>query len=307
MTTLENINNSLFLYRKSETDHIREYHAYCVSLIRDFLLNYEGSINFILGRYEFDFQNELKTIKADIQFEHTIVKQGGRGSDGFPKGKVLDSDGNEYLVRISDYNYLSTRDIVIEYSFTNIENIKSSGIFDEYATKLRQVTPILYDHKIEKGERTINCITSFSNIYEERRYSLIKEIERRGIDSKNVNDVFSGTGLKDLYSETRILINIRQTNHHHTLEELRVLPALLNGVIVVCEDVPLRESVPYQDFVIWSDYSNILDKVQEVQDNYDFYWDSIFGNGRFDSAVEKMKQENIKSINEIVDNEDRKN
>ncbi len=50
-----------------------------------------------------------------------------------------------------------------------------------------------------------------------------------------------------LYGSKAILINVHQTSHHHTLEELRLLPALLRSMAIVSEETPLFKHVPYSD------------------------------------------------------------
>jgi hypothetical protein len=45
---------------------------------------------------------------------------------------------------------------------------------------------------------------------------------------------------------------MHQKEQYNTLEEFRVLPALLRGAVIVAEDVPLREVVPYHRYAISS-------------------------------------------------------
>ena len=72
------------------------------------------------------------------------------------------------------------------------------------------------------------------------------------------------------------MINIHQTDSHHTFEELRVLPALQCGVIVISESSPLIELIPYSDYVIWCPYDQIIDKANEVLNNYESFRSEIF-------------------------------
>jgi hypothetical protein len=67
------------------------------------------------------------------------------------------------------------------------------------------------------------------------------------------------------------LVNIHQTDTHHTLEELRVLPALLTGIIVISEEVPYKESIPYSKHIIWSKYDDIPKKISSVLSKYKYY------------------------------------
>ena len=64
--------------------------------------------------------------------------------------------------------------------------------------------------------------------------------------------------MRALLDSTQILINVHTTAHHHTLEEYRVLPALLRGCVVVSEDVPLAREVPYADSIVFAPYERLL-------------------------------------------------
>ena len=99
--------------------------------------------------------------------------------------------------------------------------------------------------------------------------------------------------------KNKILINVHQTDHHHTFEELRVLPALLNGVIIISEDVPLKDKIPYNEFIIWSDYDKIVDKVKEVYENYEFYYNKIFVNSNLSEILMSMTENNHKIFEKL--------
>ena len=181
-----------------------------------------------------------------------------------------------------------SNDIIIDYSIPNIINISESKLFDEYVKKTIYISPNLYDKKWEKKERRINCLTTFINTHEPRRNYLLNEIKKTSIDHINVNNCFEKENLEELYLNTKIILNIHQTEHHHTFEELRVLPALLCGIITICEDSPLKDNIPYNQYIIWVKYEDILDKTIEVLENYDVYYNTIFGG-----------HDNISILNEI--------
>jgi hypothetical protein len=91
-----------------------------------------------------------------------------------------------------------------------------------------------------------------------------------------INNCFETNKLEYILKNTKILINIHQTPHHDTLEELRVLPALECGVIIISEKSALNECIPYNDLIIWANYDYIIEKVNAVINNYYFYHDKIF-------------------------------
>ena len=83
--------------------------------------------------------------------------------------------------------------------------------------------------------------------------------------------------MKEVYDASAILLNIHQTPHHHTLEEMRILPALMRGVVVISEIVPLAETVPYSSFIVWSSINDLPATITDVLTNYETYFDRFFG------------------------------
>jgi hypothetical protein len=119
-------------------------------------------------------------------------------------------------------------------------------------------------------------ITTFINTNEPRRKELLDNIKSNNLPHHNINTCFDKNQLQAIYNSTKIMINIHQTDHHHTFEELRVLPALLCGVIVVCEESPLIEHIPYKDYVIWCKYNEVVDLTKHIMDNYTRYYELLF-------------------------------
>ena len=96
------------------------------------------------------------------------------------------------------------------------------------------------------------------------------------------------------------MVNVHQTDHHHTFEELRVLPALLNGVIVISEDVPLKEKIPYSEYIIWVEYDKLSETTLDVYNNYLEYYDKIFKQGNLKEILTNMEINNYKVFNKII-------
>ena len=113
---------------------------------------------------------------------------------------------------------------------------------------------------------------------------------------RNVTGVYEERGLRRLYGGAEVVVNVRQTDHHDTLEELRVLPALLCGAIVVSEDVPLRSLVPYERFVIWADYERIPAAVRGALADNARLRRRILEDPTFHETVLAMERANQRSI-----------
>jgi hypothetical protein len=293
--SVKNINIAYNTLHNDPTLYIFDYQQYCVDLIKEKALLSERAVNIIFGEYSIDFKNNNPVIRIDAQYEHTLVREGGRSVDSITHGNVRQKDNNPYLVRIQNFNYLNTLDFIFEYSLPNIFNIQSAGIFANYLAKTIYISPSWFEINFSNSYRT-EIITLHTN--NPRREQITNRINDR-INIKNITNCVRRTDLQQLFSRTKILVNIHQTEHHHTFEELRVLPALLNGVIIISEDVPLKETIPYSDYIIWTDYNDIPSVVADVASNYQTYYQKLFIESPLTSILKDMKKSNFKNLDII--------
>jgi hypothetical protein len=219
-----------------------------------------------------------RIIRADLQKEHTLVKPGGRGSEGAPTGRIPlpGAGGGHYLVRVVDQAALLKQDVVFEYSLPNWLNLRAAGFCQPLLEKLQHVYPLVYPPLREYTHvgRDLSVITLFADLSQPRRAKLAEKLTACEVGYRNIQGVYRG--VEAIYRRTRILVNIRQTDHHDTLEELRVLPALSCGVIVINEIAPLVEKLPYARFMLWAKLEDIPALVQAVHADYERYFSRIF-------------------------------
>ncbi|HEU4665011.1 MAG TPA: hypothetical protein VFS55_13365 [Dokdonella sp.] len=257
--------------------HVREYYRYCVRLFVEGFLRADAAVNAVFGPQPAQFGDELPTLRIDVQCEHTLVLPGGRDSEGAPRGTTPLADGSDrYLVRLAGEAYLRTLDTVVEYSRPNVVNVRASGVHDDIAQRTALIAPLLYPPRFDAAGRDIEAITLMFDAQQPRRRHFLDEVRRAGLPLRNVRGVFDANALRALYDRTRVLVNVHQTPHHHTFEELRVLPALLRGVVVISEDVPLREEIPYHRAIVWSRYESLVDTLGHVLANLDQYRGELF-------------------------------
>ena len=291
MRTTFKFNDSIVVIRPKIEKYVNDYNDYILVLVRDIIFKNNLSINVILDGDKHNFYNNNKTIKLSINYEHTLVKEGGRSvGKNIPVGNIKTDEKNNYLVRIDRYPRFNSSNIIIDYSNPNIFNVKESGFYSDFSNKHIYIAPTLYENLyINRENRNIESLTTFINTNEPRRKELLEKISESSLNHRNINNCFEKNKIKQLYQNTKVLINIHQTPHHHTFEELRCLPALQNGVIVISEKSPLNKLIPYNDLIIWSDYNNIIDKTKEVLENYEEFYNKIF------------KEENIKILEKMND------
>ena len=284
------IHNS-YIYGRYDYGIVASYCEYIIKLLQEFLSkNPQININIIFIDSPHQITNTNKTVIINLNVEHTLVKQGGCSNERAEIGNVKDDNDNNYLVKIDRYDEIINSDIIIDYSIPNIHNVSSCNLFRTISDKHIYIASSIYNTYICKENRNISCLTTFFN-NSGRRLNLLENINRRKIEHTNINNCFETEKLKFLYKNTKIVINIHQSDHHHSFEELRVLPAIQCGCIVVCEKSPLNYLIPYNDYIIWSDYENILDKVEDIIKNYDHYYDFIF------KTKKKIHLDELNSIN----------
>jgi tetrahydromethanopterin S-methyltransferase subunit A len=272
--------NGSYLYYKDDYGIVDSYCQYMVELLKKMINdnNINAHIYFCCEKDDIIARNN--NIVINVNFEHTLVKPGGRSTSPLClMGKVMINNQQNYLVRIDEYDKLMNSDIIIDYSNTNIYNVKTCEFFHEFSKKHIYIAPLVFTSFYDNiYNRDISLLTTFINTNEPRRRLLIDKIKDYDISNvhKNINDCFKKDQLYELYKRTKILINIHQTDHHDTLEEVRILPALQCGVIVISEKSPLTHLVPYSEYILWEEYDNIIVTAINVMNNYEFYYDLIF-------------------------------
>jgi len=296
MFAVLDINRSKICYHTHPCVWTSEYYKYCLHLLILSLQLIDQPINIILGTIDYNFRNTNRTLRLDIQSEHTLVKRGGRDVGEIVWGDVdlLDEEG-KYLIRIPNYEYFSKLDATIEYSLPNMVNMSTNDKYSGYLETATYVAPVIYFSPDFQNRQGTATITMFSNNPCERRL----EFSTRARDIVNIQGVFSKEDLRQVYHTSRVMVNVHQTDHHHTFEELRVLPALCNGVVIVSEDVPLKDKIPYADSIVWCSYEDLVETVEDVQHNYKLYFEKIF-TSNLEEHIRQLHKDNIEGLTDLI-------
>jgi hypothetical protein len=257
----ERVNNSSLTYPNYREDRtVRDYYFFILDVFRNFIKRYNVEMNITLSKVCEGARS------FSIQLEHTLVKKSAASS--------CPSSFDSYVVRIDHYEKHNEHDFILEYSMPNIEHIKMCKEFNEFVKKIIYLPPLFFNKELIFSQpKKRDVMTSFFNVFQDRRKKIIEDL--RNFDHENVTGL-QGEDLEKVLKETKVLINIHQSDFHHTVEELRILPALRCGAIVIAEDSPLRECIPYQKFIIWTTYDNIVNETQRVLSNYEEIHSSIF-------------------------------
>lgn len=295
MIVKEQINNSNLLYDKNQNSYPEDYFFYCLDLIKEKIKNTDKAANILVGKIGDPISNNKKNIKIDLQVEHTLVLKNatiGRVSD-CSQGNIKTNSGDYYNVNIHENQYKHV-DIIIEYSQPNITNICSCSRYNNLSKKIIYIAPTIYDYNAANINKSQTIV--FHNWTPRRNFILNNA---KNFDYK-VCYAYTKENILHLYDNSKIIVNIHQTDFHHTFEEFRALAALLRGVIVVSEKVPLVEKIPYNQFIVWAEYENLIETTKHIQENYDYYFNKIFGNNSLKLLIERLKSDNVNNLEYLV-------
>ena len=290
---------------RSPPSFVSEYYDYCVNGILGAIDgNRDARLAVFLTTQSFQFGGKTKTVM--INTEHTLVRKDGRDSAGSILGAVPvvgTSQKETYLVRIpGGEQNLSTADQIIEYSIPNKMNVLWSDHKHLYSQKSHYIAPFLSPVMLNASPqgRDLRKIFSLMSLPAggDRRSRILVELKNDGLDVENISGLVGDTS--ERMSRIGILINLHQTEHHHTLEELRVLPALLQGVVIVSEPSPLTDQIPYSKFVKFASIAEMPGVLSGLLDNYEKHWKDTFATGEFNQVVSDLSKSNEKAFAQIV-------
>ncbi len=253
--------------------HLRAYYHHVVGLVRSILADQPTPLTVIfdepgkrppaLARLLDDARGRV--VRVGVQYEHTLVRPGGRDAEGAtPSATPLPEGGGCYLARVLDRAFLEACDLVVDYSLANRAHLERAGGYERLLGRMLCLSPVLVPPALPPLPPVPTALTLFSDPSVPRRRRFLDAAAARGLPLSNLRGVWRMTDLAARYRRAGVLVNLHQTDEHHTLEELRVLPALLCGTLVVSENVPLGVVIPYADHIVWADAGGMVDAVEQV-------------------------------------------
>ncbi len=176
---------------------------------------------------------------------------------------------------------------VIDYSALNIEQLTDLPTLGTQSPKFHTIAPLLGEFSKSRGPRQeVTIATMYGSPERGRRGQIGSMLSKAGIGVRNIRNFES---YEIAFRDVAILLNFRQVEHFSTPEELRILPALLQGVVVIAEDTPFARKSLCADFLVFAEVTNLSRVLMEVQSNYSSYWTEIFGADRFSDFVQTLE------------------
>lgn len=287
---------AVLTHNPRHTLYVRAYYRYCVDLFRASLQRQAQAVHLVFGDYPAG-DGHLRPRRIAFQIEHTLVRPGGGDSDGAPLSNTpLPHGGGRYLARLLHRPALAAADLVLDYSHANIRHLRDAGGFDDVLAHTVVIAPLLHRVCLAREGREQPALTLFSDAGEGRRARFLAAARARGLPIRNLKRCFDGDVLQARYRRTRVLVNVRRSDHHDTIEELRILPALQSGVIVISEDAPLRHALPYERFIIWAPYDALLERLAEVLRDYERWHARLFADPGLPRVLDAMAAANRAAV-----------
>lgn len=260
---------------KNELLYVKDYMEYCYRLVLDCMSDLELRRNITIGDHE--ITPVSSPIRIGVNWEHTLYEDDGK----------LQVIPHKYEVR-KDFDH------ILDYCLINKHILSNSEQYAEYGKKTIYIAPSLYTLAPHLEGREDIVLTTFIYINHTfpRRISLIQGLLAESLPWKNITGCFNKKELEGVLHSVKILVNIRQESRKKILEELRILPALLCGCLVVCEEALMSELVPYKDCIIWAKLEDIPKKVKEVYSSYPWWYNRIYANQDNLRILSRLHQEN---------------
>jgi hypothetical protein len=181
-----------------------------------------------------------------------------------------DNQKYNYLKKILYFTRRNSKCTLLDYSNANISILNDNNIKSIYLPYQVNYNEIYNYNKI------YNCVacSTFNN----RIYNVFNKI------STNFdNCIYIGKPAKwgkkrdEILFKSKILINIHhKEKDYDILEEIRITRCILNKIIIVSEYSYKYEEYPLHKYIIFEEYDKIGEKVIEILNNYEYYYNKIY-------------------------------
>ena len=281
-------------------EHAAEYFNYIGELVEEWQEShgYLGAPLDVVFSESLSESSDVSRTLA-VNAEHTVVAEGSSESIDAPHYHAQ-YNSRKYHVRLLSAKRIARRaTALLDYSAANVAHVAESGLYPEVSLRHRYVASAIFGNApltLHTGTRKHDSLSTFVTAENPRRGPFLAKMPTTHI---NETGVWGREALRALYMETKVLTNVHQTNFHRTPEELRILPALLCGVIVVSEPVPLEHTVCYRNAVIFEELEDIPRRVREVLENYD-EWHARLFNKENVKILTRLHDQNRETIHELL-------
>lgn len=159
---------------------------------------------------------------------------------------------------------------IIDYSEENIPYYKN--VYNNFFL----LPPYFnFNKNIKQNIKSIDLLSIINNSYRENKISKIKVSKKQQI--RLLKNCF-GDVRDDYYSKTKIYINIHCSNEHNTMEMIRLVNLIMNKVIILTQPSICTNLIFLKKYLfICNDADEFTIEIQNILNNYDLYYNKIYG------------------------------
>jgi len=272
------------------------YEDYIVKILKKLSKEINKNINFGFQNFILDKNNINISANVEQIICNNLIKEKDITPDTYIEKTDSIWDNKIQFIRLINLTIWSYSQIDLDYSICNTIHV-SKTVSPLVANRVVYFPALFYEFNPFTNIRNHDIITH-GNFKTPRRVPYIEKLKKLNLNVTNIENVFTFEDNLELFKNTKIIINIHAVDHHGTFEELRCLPALLCGCIIISEDCYLKEYIPYHEYIVWTSLENFSTVVKIVYDNYEFYYDLIFNQGNLKNIIDNMRGD---SENRLLD------
>ena len=214
---------------------------------------------------------------------------------------------------------LNTEQLSVKKNLNHILNLKKQGFqIIDYSkeniiyNKDSYYLPYQVNNKEIYNYEKKNDVCYIGHPFGNYRLDLLNEIKKKikidiigqNTDPKLINMWGNKWGFErdNLSFRYKILVNIHHNEHFLINEQMRINRCIFNKVIVISESGINNDLLHLQKYIIFVKYENLLDKVLEVLDNYEYYYNKIYNDFNIDNINKHYEDHIFNFKNKIITN-----
>lgn len=161
---------------------------------------------------------------------------------------------------------------IIDYSEENIP------FFKDIYNKVYLIPPFFNYEKIDINNKDIDILSLKNNYYREK---ILMDIYSNLDKKYNILffDNLYGKNRNEHYLRSKIYLNIHCSEDHCTMELIRIVNLIMNGVIIVSQNSIYSDLLFLKDYIIICHKNDdLLNYSNEILNNYEYYFHKIYDN-----------------------------
>jgi hypothetical protein len=205
-----------------------------------------------------------------------------------------------YSKIIHRLNYFKTLPI-ISYSKSNIDLLKkylgnqrdyyllTNNYFSLINTKINKTINCLINHR-DMTNFGLDCYRGYNS----------KVINPEIVKENNILLLDSWGDERDrIFSKTKIFINLHKSGDSKILETFRITELIKNRVIIISQNVVKEKTELFNDYIIYVPDNLLIQKYKEILENYESYYNKIYGNKTNEELFGEINKYFLKFKNNI--------